>query len=39
MAYRQSLRRIRVHGGIYSSQGGQLKGGRLTESKKSLDDV
>jgi len=29
----------RVRGQRYSRHGGQLKGGRLTESKMSLDDV
>ena len=28
-----------AHGQRYSRQGGQLKCGRLTESKMSLDDV
>ena len=28
-----------AHGRRYSRQGGQLKGGRLTENKMSLDDV
>jgi len=35
----QSLRRIRARGRRYSRQGGQLKWGRLTESKMSLDYV
>ena len=29
---------MKVHGQRYSGQGGQLKGGRLTENKMSLDD-